>query len=240
MLLMGELWASLSRSSLLYLNIINPKAAKTFWRGNNRWNIAVLTTTRERETRRCKSGRSPLGTYSYTPRTSHAPHDGILQQACLSFVDEECRGEDDPALESYRIEQKEFYTDVAINNEISQAQQRQAKDLLAKFSDVLSDLPGKTNDIEHQIRLTDRKPSMAKRHRFNFQHIMGRTFGTCRKNTPDTAESTLHNQTFQNNCQKYEFLVSGGEIKPYNSKTQKILDIITPTTKKEVRKILNF
>ncbi|GFO22257.1 hypothetical protein PoB_004876200 [Plakobranchus ocellatus] len=55
-------------------------------------------------------------------------------------------GEDDPALKSYRIEQKEFYTDVTINNELSHTQQRQAKDLLAKISGALNDLPG-TNQL---------------------------------------------------------------------------------------------
>ncbi|GFO05093.1 hypothetical protein PoB_003159800 [Plakobranchus ocellatus] len=77
------------------------------------------------------------------------------KEACLGFVDGECRGEDYPALESYQIEQKEFYTDATINNRLSHTQPKQAKDILTKFSGALNDLRGKTYDIDHQIRLTD-------------------------------------------------------------------------------------
>ncbi|GFO06506.1 hypothetical protein PoB_003301100 [Plakobranchus ocellatus] len=97
-----------------------------------------------------------------------------------------------------QVEQKEFYT-----NELSHIQQWQAKDLLVKFSGKLSDLPGKSKDIEQHLRLTDHTPSIVKRHPFGFQHIMGGTFGTRKRSTRDNAESKFHDQTFQNNCGKY-------------------------------------
>ncbi|GFO23716.1 hypothetical protein PoB_005022100 [Plakobranchus ocellatus] len=150
----------------------------------------------------------------YTPRTPPAPHDRILQQACLGFVDEECMGEDDPALGSYQIEQKEFYTDVTIKNKLNHTQPKQAKDLLTKFSGAL-----KAYDREHQIRLTDHKPSIVKWH-FGFQRIMGRTFGTRRKNTRDAAESKFHDQTFQNNCGRLlGHIVSDQAITPKHRKS---------------------
>ncbi|GFO26924.1 hypothetical protein PoB_005342900 [Plakobranchus ocellatus] len=60
----------------------------------------------------------------YTPRIPSAAHDGILHQACLGFVEEKGTGEKDLALESYRIEQKEFYTNATINIELSHTQQK--------------------------------------------------------------------------------------------------------------------
>ncbi|GFN74705.1 retrovirus-related pol polyprotein from transposon 17.6 [Plakobranchus ocellatus] len=74
---------------------------------------------------------------------------------------------------------------------------------------------------------------------------MGRTSGARRKNTRDSTERKLimkPSKTTVGNT-SVEFLghiVSGGEIKPDNAKTQKILDIRTLTTKKEVRNILRL
>ncbi|GFO07524.1 Zinc finger protein [Plakobranchus ocellatus] len=49
--------------------------------------------------------RLGLAKQRYTPRTPPVPHDGILHQACLGFVDEECMGEDDPDAETKNFPQ---------------------------------------------------------------------------------------------------------------------------------------
>ena len=46
---------------------------------------------------------------------------------------------------------KETVTDVKISKDLSKEQDRQVKELLEEFQDVLTDIPGETNLIEHRI-----------------------------------------------------------------------------------------
>ena len=52
------------------------------------------------------------------------------------------------------LEAKESVQDVNINGELTQHQQHEVKRLLGNFSDVLTDLPGRTTLAEHDIKLT--------------------------------------------------------------------------------------
>ncbi|GFO24642.1 gypsy retrotransposon integrase 1 [Plakobranchus ocellatus] len=46
-------------------------------------------------------------------------------------------------------------TDVTISENLTPQQNKEARDLLQTFADSLSDIPGKTERVEHKIRLTD-------------------------------------------------------------------------------------
>lgn len=54
--------------------------------------------------------------------------------------------------------QKETYQDVVIDNELTEEQKRQLEGLVTEYADVLTDLPGKTDLIEHDLQLTSSIP----------------------------------------------------------------------------------
>lgn len=67
-------------------------------------------------------------------------------------------GKDEFTIEIPRLEAKETIDDVQINPELDQKQQKELKQLVSKFSDVLTDLPGRTNITEHEIKLVSDDP----------------------------------------------------------------------------------
>ena len=85
------------------------------------------------------------------------PHDIILPHAAVSFIKD-----DDVDLEAniefLRITQKEFPSDVMLDEKLSPNQQNEIRLLLQGFLDTLSDLLGRTQCIEHTIRLVDDTP----------------------------------------------------------------------------------
>ena len=61
-----------------------------------------------------------------------------------------------PDLERYH--QREGVRDMKLGDELPEDQGRVLKDLVRRYPDVFTDMPGETNVIQHQIRLTDDTP----------------------------------------------------------------------------------
>ena len=85
------------------------------------------------------------------------PHDTILPHAAVSFIKED-NDESESNIEFLRVSQKEFPSDVWVDDKLSPNQQNEVTDLLQGFSETLSDLPGRTRCIEHKIRVVDDTP----------------------------------------------------------------------------------
>lgn len=54
--------------------------------------------------------------------------------------------------------QKETYKDVDVNKDLSHEQRDEVNKLLEEYSDVLNDIPGSTELVEHEVRLTSDEP----------------------------------------------------------------------------------
>ena len=65
-----------------------------------------------------------------------------------------------PDLKGYR--QREGVCNVKLGDELQEDQWRVLKDLVRRFPDVFPDMPGETDVIQHQIRLTDDTPIRCK------------------------------------------------------------------------------
>ena len=65
-----------------------------------------------------------------------------------------------PDLEGYR--QREGVRDVKLGDDLPEDQRRVLKDLVRRYPDVFTDMPGETDVIQHQIRLTDDTPIRCK------------------------------------------------------------------------------
>ena len=77
-----------------------------------------------------------------------------------------CREEDIVTIPE--LKGKETVTDVKISKRLSEEQERQVKELLEEFQDVLTDIPGETNLIEHRINLTSEQPVRTKQYPLPF------------------------------------------------------------------------
>src|SRR6218665_3875694 len=71
-------------------------------------------------------------------------------------------GYEEEMLELFNGKQKETHKDVLINPELSERKRKQVVGLLEEYSDIFSDVPGKTNLAEHEIKLTSDKPVRSK------------------------------------------------------------------------------
>ena len=65
-----------------------------------------------------------------------------------------------PDLEGYR--QREGVREVKLGEELPEDQRRVLKDLVPRYPDVFTDMPGETDVIQHQIKLTDDTPIRCK------------------------------------------------------------------------------
>ena len=65
-----------------------------------------------------------------------------------------------PDLEGYR--QREGVRDVKLGDELPEDQRRVLKDLVRRYSDVFTDMPGETDVIQHQCKFTDDTPIRCK------------------------------------------------------------------------------
>ena len=110
----------------------------------------------------CQIGKK-LKTYhanllkKFEERQPLPPHDTILPHAAVSFIKED-NDESESNIEFLRVSQKEFPSDVRVDDKLSPNQQNEVTDLLQGFSETLSDLPGRTRCIEHKIRVVDDTP----------------------------------------------------------------------------------
>ena len=78
-----------------------------------------------------------------------------------------------PDLEGYR--QRQGVRDVKLGDELPEDQQRVLKDLVRRYPDVFTDMPG-CDVIQHQIRLTDDTPIRCKP--YPLPYAMREEFGT--------------------------------------------------------------
>ncbi len=88
----------------------------------------------------------------------------LLFSACTSVVTQmDDTSQDDEVVQEVQIElpalkQIQSYIDVNVNPDVSVSQKADIDKVLSSFQDVLSDLPGRTDAIEHSIILTSDKP----------------------------------------------------------------------------------
>ena len=61
-----------------------------------------------------------------------------------------------PDLEGYH--QKEGVRDVKLGEDLSEDQRRMLKDLIRRYPDLFTDMPGETDVIQHRVKLTDDTP----------------------------------------------------------------------------------
>ena len=59
---------------------------------------------------------------------------------------------------------KESVSDVQVCNDLSHEKKAEIQELLNEFSDVFSDVPGTTNIVEHEIKLTSSQPIRSKQY----------------------------------------------------------------------------
>ena len=110
----------------------------------------------------CQIGKK-LKTYhanllkKFEERQPLPPHDTILPHSAVSFIKED-NDESESNIEFLHVSQKEFPSDVWVDDKLSPNQQNEVTDLLQGFSETLSDLPGRTRCIEHKILVVDDTP----------------------------------------------------------------------------------
>ena len=61
-------------------------------------------------------------------------------------------------LPTYNLKQKETFEDVVVNEELDEEKKTEVKQLLKEYKQIFSDVPTKTNLIEHKVELTDSNP----------------------------------------------------------------------------------
>ena len=95
-------------------------------------------------------------------------NDGTLNTETVAFVsavvyDGEFReyGEEE-ILELYNSEQTESYKDVNVNPDLNPKQKKELLQLLENYKDIFSDVPGETDLVKHEIKLTSVEPTRAK------------------------------------------------------------------------------
>ena len=101
----------------------------------------------------------------YVERKTEASH--YLLSAKVSIP---LREEDDDESDEYSLEDCTFssnkeietYRDVSILDELTDEQRKEVRELLAKYQDVLTSIPGKTELLEHDIKLSTAEPVRSK------------------------------------------------------------------------------
>ena len=61
-------------------------------------------------------------------------------------------------LSTYNLKQKETFEDVVVNEELDEEKKTEVNKLLKEYKQIFSDVPTKTNLIEHKVELTDSNP----------------------------------------------------------------------------------
>src|SRR6218665_1062487 len=65
-------------------------------------------------------------------------------------------------LELFNSQQTETYKDVRVNPNLNAEQKKQINELLREYGDIFSDVPGRTELAEHEIKLTSDRPVRSK------------------------------------------------------------------------------
>jgi hypothetical protein len=100
--------------------------------------------------------------------TSTPTHSGaVLDLASVAIIEDEddsgCVFDNEQLADMFNTQVgKETYKDVLISPDLSNEQREQLKRFLAEYQDVLTDIPGMTNLVEHSIELTLSEPVRSK------------------------------------------------------------------------------
>lgn len=88
--------------------------------------------------------------------------DGIEDLEICATVDVEIPADEDDTEMFYGVKAKESWKDVKLDSALSPTESGQLKDLLQKYSDVLTDLPGRTDLLEFELELVEHRPFRCK------------------------------------------------------------------------------
>ena len=90
----------------------------------------------------------------------------VIEESEMEIVQEECKEIDNKwlSVEFPAYTSKESVSDVQFCNNLSPEKKAEIQELLNEFSDVFSDVPGTTNIVEHEIKLTSSQPVRSKQY----------------------------------------------------------------------------
>ncbi|GFO34091.1 Gag-Pol polyprotein [Plakobranchus ocellatus] len=98
----------------------------------------------------------------YEEREPSPPLQPVVENACTGFVRH--KEYEEIGISMLEPKRKEYPRDVTISEKLTPQQNKEARELLQTFADTLSDIPGKTERVEHKIRLTDETPFRMKQY----------------------------------------------------------------------------
>ena len=82
--------------------------------------------------------------------------------AVITVVNDGEIGVDEEMLDLFNSQRKETYKDVKVSPNLSAEKKKQINELLWEFKDIFSDVPGRTDLAEHEIKLTSDRPVRSK------------------------------------------------------------------------------
>lgn len=82
----------------------------------------------------------------------------VVSCVIINTEPDEMLSDNDPLLNIVPLKATETVDDVKVNDGLSTEQKQEVRKLLDEFSDVLSDLPGRTDVVQHEINLTTEDP----------------------------------------------------------------------------------
>ena len=91
-----------------------------------------------------------------------------MTQVCVAVIDEEMAEDQQDNLQRNikvdlpNVHAQESLDDIKINPELSESQKTELRNLVTEFKDVITDIPGSTDLIEHEIRLNSNEPVRSK------------------------------------------------------------------------------
>ena len=87
----------------------------------------------------------------------------VNHTASAGFVNDEIPSvQEEEMLNLGNFVQKENVEDVVVDKNLDPNQEKQVRELLLKFNDIFSDIPGQTNVTNHKIQLTNEEPVASK------------------------------------------------------------------------------
>ncbi|GFN81979.1 Pol polyprotein [Plakobranchus ocellatus] len=98
----------------------------------------------------------------YEEREPSPPLQPVVENGCTGFVRH--KEYEEIGIIMLEPKRKEYPKDVTISENLTPYQNKEARELLQTFADTLSDIPGKTERVEHKIRLTDETPFRMKQY----------------------------------------------------------------------------
>ena len=95
-----------------------------------------------------------------TPQRNSDNNQVMSCDACTGIIggDEDLSVNDEEMMELANCHLKETVKDVKLGIELTKIQQEEMMDTLVRYAEVFSDIPGKTDMIEHKIELTNNNP----------------------------------------------------------------------------------